>query len=85
MKEDMRKKLYLSRTDRKLAGVCGGIADYLDVDTTVIRIVLVLLTLAYGIGPMAYVVIWAIAPKKPENDEQQQNECSRDDDHYDKG
>ena len=60
----MRKKFYLSQTDKKLAGVCGGIADYLDVDSTVIRILVVFLTIVYGTGPLAYLIIWAVAPKQ---------------------
>lgn len=60
----MRKKFYLSQTDKKLAGVCGGIADYLDVDSTVIRILVVFLTIVYGTGPLVYLIIWAVAPKQ---------------------
>lgn len=81
----MRKKFYLSRTDRKLAGVCGGVANYFGVDSTVIRIVLVFLTIVYGMGPLAYLIAWAVAPKEPEDGEQQQTGSSQNGDHYDRG
>lgn len=60
----MRKKLYLSRTDKKLAGVCGGIGDFLDIDPTLVRIAMVFLVVACGMGLMAYLVIWAVTPRE---------------------
>lgn len=59
------KKLYLSRTNQKIAGVCGGIGEYLDVDATFVRIVVVALALATGILPfvIGYLIAWAIIPK----------------------
>lgn len=81
----MRKKFYLSQTDKKIAGVCGGIADYLDVDSTIVRIVSILLTLLYITGPLAYIIIWAVAPREPECIGEQQNDKAQDCDHYDKG
>ena len=44
-----RKRLYKSKKDRKIAGVCGGIADYLNMDSTIIRIIF-LISLIYGVG-----------------------------------
>lgn len=84
-KDKMEKKLYLSRTDKKIAGVCGGIANYFGVDSTIIRIVLVFLTIVYGMGTFAYIITWAIAPKEPEDVGQQQNEYAQEGDCYDKG
>jgi len=60
------KKLYLSESDKKLSGVCGGIGEYFDKDPTLIRILFVLLALfSFGFGIIAYLVMWLIMPKKP--------------------
>lgn len=58
----MEKKLRLSATDKKIAGLCGGIAEYLDVDSTVIRILWVLASLCGGCGILAYLICWLIVP-----------------------
>ncbi len=65
---DTSRKLYLSRTDRKLAGVCGGIAEYLGVDSTVVRLVTVILAIATAVVPViiAYFLAWIIMPLGPE-------------------
>lgn len=59
------KKFYLSN-NKKLAGVCGGIADYFGIDPTVVRIGFTLLTLFSSIFPglLIYFIIWAIAPSR---------------------
>lgn len=49
----MKKRLYKSSTDKKVCGVCGGIANYFDVDPTVIRLIWVIFTLAGGSGLIA--------------------------------
>ncbi len=60
-------KLYLSRTDRKIGGVCGGLGEYYEKDSTLIRILFVLLALfSFGSGIVIYLVMWLIVPKKPE-------------------
>ncbi len=58
------KRLYLSETDRKISGVCGGIGEYLNVDPTVIRIAVVALALLTGILPVliGYLIAWAVIP-----------------------
>jgi phage shock protein PspC (stress-responsive transcriptional regulator) len=58
------KRLTLSATDKKIAGVCGGIAEYADIDPTVVRLVLVVLTIVTGIFPLLlpYLVAWVIIP-----------------------
>jgi phage shock protein C len=61
----MAKKLYRSRTDSILAGVCGGLAEYFDIDPSLVRVGAVLLTLAWGAGLLAYLVLWLIVPQKP--------------------
>ena len=59
------KRLYRSKTERILSGVCGGIGVYLDVDPIIIRIVWVILTcLSLGIGIIAYIVCWIIIPEE---------------------
>jgi phage shock protein C len=59
------KRLYRSRTDRMLAGVAGGIAEYLAVDPTLVRVVFVVLALAgSGIGLLVYLVLWLIVPEE---------------------
>ncbi len=60
----MTKKLYRSRTDSMIAGVCGGLAEYFDIDTSLVRVGAVLFTLAWGSGILAYVVLWLIVPQK---------------------
>ena len=59
----MDKKLTLSKGNKIIAGVCGGIAEYFKVDPTLIRIILVLLTLmAYGSPVVLYIICWAVMP-----------------------
>ena len=48
------KKLYKSQTDRKICGVCGGIAEYLGIDSTIVRLIWVLFILCFGTGILAY-------------------------------
>lgn len=58
----MKKRLYKSSTDKKVCGVCGGIANYFDVDPTVIRLIWVILTLVGGSGLIAYIIAAIIMP-----------------------
>lgn len=58
----MKKRLYKSGTDKKVCGVCGGIANYFDVDPTVIRLIWVIFTLAGGSGLIAYIIAAIIMP-----------------------
>ena len=60
----MKKRLMKSRTDRKLAGVCGGIAEYLEVDPTVIRLVWVLASLIGGSGLLADIAAAILMPEE---------------------
>jgi phage shock protein C len=59
------RKLHRSRTDRKLAGVCGGLAQYSNVDATLIRVLFVALTVLAGVGPVLYLVMWIVVPQEP--------------------
>ena len=58
----MKKRLYKSSTDKKVCGVCGGIANYFDVDPTVIRLIWVIFTLVGGSGLIAYFIAAIIMP-----------------------
>ena len=59
------KRLYRSRSEEMIAGVCGGLADYLNVDPTVIRLVFLLLLFAGGGGLFIYLILWVIMPLEP--------------------
>lgn len=61
------KKLYKSRYDRKLLGVCGGIAEYLNVDSTWIRLAWAALVCFVGTGILAYILAALILPDNPDN------------------
>ncbi len=64
----MDKKLYKSNTDKKLDGVCAGVAEYLNMDVTVIRLLWALLTVLGGSGILLYIIAAIIMPRKPENE-----------------
>jgi phage shock protein C len=60
------KRFFRSRTDRKVAGVCGGVAKYLNLDPTLVRILWVILSIAsFGVGVLGYIVFWIAAPEEP--------------------
>jgi phage shock protein C len=62
-----RKRLVRSRTNRKIAGVCAGFAEYFDLDVTLVRVIwLVLLFWPPCIGLLAYLVAWIVMPEEPE-------------------
>ena len=56
------KKLYKSQIDKKLCGVCGGIAEYFNIDSTLVRLLWVLFTLAGGSGLLCYIIAAIIMP-----------------------
>jgi phage shock protein C len=62
------RKIYLSQTDKKIFGICGGIGEAFDVDPTIIRLGAVFLCVATGILPLlvTYIVGWFIIPKRPQ-------------------
>lgn len=59
------RKLYLSRTDRKIAGVCGGLAAYLDMDPTLVRLIWVMTVIFAGWGLLGYLIAWVVIPDEP--------------------
>lgn len=58
-----QKKLTLNTQDKKLAGVCAGLADYLEIDVTIIRVAFIFFTLGMGGGLLLYLIMWAVMPK----------------------
>ncbi len=56
------RRLTLSTRDKKIAGVCGGIADYFGVDPTLVRVLAVIFALLFGWGVVAYLLAWWIMP-----------------------
>ena len=64
----MQRKLHRSRTNSVIAGVCGGLGEYLNVDPTILRIVAVLLIFAKGIGALAYLIAWVIVPRRSDTE-----------------
>ena len=58
----MTKKLYRSRRNRMIGGVCGGLADYLGVDPTVVRVIMALATFVGGMSLFVYLIMWLIIP-----------------------
>jgi phage shock protein PspC (stress-responsive transcriptional regulator) len=61
------RKLYLSREDSKIFGVCGGIGQTYDIDPTLVRLIVVFLAFATAIAPvvLTYLIAWFIVPKEP--------------------
>lgn len=62
---DQPKRLYRSVTDRQIAGVCGGIGAYLGVDSTVVRLIFVLLAITGGPGLLLYIILALVIPEQP--------------------
>lgn len=58
----MKKRLYKSSKDKKISGVCGGLAEYLNIDSTIVRLIWALVCLAYGSGIIAYILCAIIIP-----------------------
>jgi phage shock protein PspC (stress-responsive transcriptional regulator) len=60
------KRLYRSQTNRKIAGVCAGIAEYFNIDPTIVRVIAVLLLLPGGLpGLIPYLILWVVIPDNP--------------------
>ena len=57
------KRYYLSNTERKLGGVCGGLAEYFEIDPTLVRVAFIVLFLAGCSGLLLYFLIWLVAPR----------------------
>ena len=59
------KKLVRSSNDRKIAGVCAGLANYFDLDPTIIRVIWLLAIFFGGTGLLAYIILWIVLPMAP--------------------
>jgi phage shock protein C len=62
---DVKKRLFRSRDNRVIAGICGGMGEYFNVDPVVLRIVWLLLILGFGTGVLAYLICWIVIPTEP--------------------
>jgi len=61
----MEKKLYRSRNKKVIAGIAGGLGDYIGVDPVIIRIILILITIINGIGILIYIIMWIVIQEEP--------------------
>ena len=61
-----KKQLFRSKKNKIIAGICGGIAEYMDIDPTVIRLIWVLATVftGFALGIIGYLIAWVIMPEK---------------------
>lgn len=62
----METRLVRSRNDRMLAGVCGGLARYFNIDSTIVRLVFVVAVLS-GVSPLIYVLLWIVMPEEKQH------------------
>ena len=60
----MNTQLYRSNSDKMIGGVCGGVARYLRMDTTLVRLFFVLLAIADGVGVLIYLILWLVMPSE---------------------
>jgi phage shock protein PspC (stress-responsive transcriptional regulator) len=64
----MEEKLYLSEVDKKIGGVCGGLGEFFNKDSTLFRILFILLILfSFGFALIAYLAMWLVIPKRPKS------------------
>lgn len=70
----MKKKLYRSKKDCVIGGVCGGIAEYFDVDPTLVRLLAILIFFFGGSGIIAYIIGWIIIPQNPNGNTEDNSE-----------
>ena len=64
MKTNKVKKLYRSKKNRVIAGVCGGIAEYFNIDPTLVRLLWIFFVIIWGSGILAYIIEWIIIPEE---------------------
>jgi phage shock protein C len=60
-----RRRLIRPRADRKIAGVCAGVAEYFDLDVTLVRVVWLITAVMTGVGLLSYPIAWIIMPEEP--------------------
>jgi phage shock protein C len=61
----MAKKLYRSTMDKMIGGVAGGLAEYFDIDSTLVRVLFIVVVFLGGGGIIAYIILWIVVPQKP--------------------
>ncbi|KTC64818.1 phage shock protein C, PspC (plasmid) [Legionella adelaidensis] len=68
MKREVKpyRRLYRSKRDRMIAGVCAGLADYFKIDPTLVRLLFVIFLLAGGSAFLAYIILWLVVPVDPQ-------------------
>jgi phage shock protein PspC (stress-responsive transcriptional regulator) len=59
------RRLYRSRTDRMIAGLCGGLGNFLGMDPTIVRLIVVLITFMWPFTPLVYLVMMLVVPEEP--------------------
>lgn len=65
LEEKMAKKLYRSTMDKMIGGVAGGLAEYFDIDSTLVRVLFIVVVFLGGGGIIAYIILWIVVPQKP--------------------
>lgn len=65
MTKESYKKLYRSRKDKKIAGVCGGLAQHFDIDPTWMRLIFIIFLLLGGSAFLVYMILWIVVPLEP--------------------
>ena len=60
------KRVYRSKNERMLAGVCGGLGEYFNIDPTLVRILFIIFALIVGGGILLYIILWLLIPEEPE-------------------
>ncbi len=71
------KKLYRSRENRMIAGVCGGLGEYFEIDPTLVRLAVVFFSLWWGGGILLYLLAWFIIPEEPAPSEEQETDAQK--------
>ena len=66
---EMTKRLTRDVRNKKIAGVCAGVANYFDIDPTIVRLIWGIAFLVYGIGFIPYLILWFVLPKNEVDDE----------------
>jgi phage shock protein C len=68
-----KRKLYRSRKNKVLGGVCGGLGEYFDIDPSLIRLLWVFVVLMGGSGVLIYIILWVILPEEDSKVKEVQN------------
>ncbi|MFH0891067.1 MAG: PspC domain-containing protein [Candidatus Liptonbacteria bacterium] len=76
--EGGKKELYRSRKNRIIAGVCGGLSEYFEVDATLVRVIFIALLIIHGIGGLFYLIFWILTPREPDGEVRERSENTKD-------